>query len=310
MRNDISRRKRKARRERIVMLVSSTFLLAAMAICAIQIRQNAAKNDSQNMDLKLAAKEESVKNKAGEIGQALIRENNTPTVQKETEKVNLEDDLDYAPMEAESRAVKIGKTNVSEQSTAVTGSKEEVSTAGAINVPESENAGGINTLSEGEELWDEMDMSLDGDDISQRLAGLTYSEANGLVRPIGKDIRLHYSVDKSIYFKTLDQYRTNPAVIFAAAEGDAVLACEKGIVTNIFNDDYLGNCLTIELGNGYVATYGQLKDLRVSVGDEVEAGAEIGFVAHASIYYSLEGDNLYFALTGNGKSVNPEPLFR
>lgn len=56
---------------------------------------------------------------------------------------------------------------------------------------------------------------------------------------------------------------------------------------------------------GYQATYGQLKDIQVSEGSLIEAGTLLGYVAAPTKYYSLEGSNLYFALTCNNTPVNP-----
>ena len=62
------------------------------------------------------------------------------------------------------------------------------------------------------------------------------------------------------------------------------------------------------LGNGYEVMYGQLKDINVSVGQVVDAGCTIGTVAEPSRYYSKEGTNLYFAITKDGKPVDPVSL--
>ena len=61
---------------------------------------------------------------------------------------------------------------------------------------------------------------------------------------------------------------------------------------------------------GTSAAYGQLMDVAVSVGSYVEEGDILGYVAAPTKYYTLEGTNLYFALTKDGEPVNPEVLFR
>ena len=141
-------------------------------------------------------------------------------------------------------------------------------------------------------------------------AALNFSEANGLVRPVSGDILMHYSMDGSIYFKTLDQYKYNPAVIFSAAEGTQVNACAEGRVVAIFEDAQIGQAVTLDLGNGYQVTYGQLRDLGVTQNSYVKAGDVLGFVAAPTKYYSLEGSNLYFKLTKDNVAVNPEQLFQ
>jgi len=60
-----------------------------------------------------------------------------------------------------------------------------------------------------------------------------------------------------------------------------------------------------DLGNGYELTYGQLTDITLAEGDAVSAGDIVGKVAKPTIYYSVEGSNVYFKLTKDGQPVNP-----
>ena len=67
--------------------------------------------------------------------------------------------------------------------------------------------------------------------------------------------------------------------------------------------------MTLELGDGYVVTYGQLTDIQVAKDSYVKAGEKIGTVAAPSRYYSLEGANLYLRMEKDGAPHNPEKLF-
>ena len=60
-----------------------------------------------------------------------------------------------------------------------------------------------------------------------------------------------------------------------------------------------------DLGDGYVAIYGQLKELNFDVGDTLEAGQVVGYVSEPTKYYSVEGSNVYFELQKDGAPVNP-----
>ena len=116
-------------------------------------------------------------------------------------------------------------------------------------------------------------------------------------------------MDNTVYFKTLDQYKYNPAVMISATEGETVTVCADGKVTAIYEDAKIGHAVVLDLGNGYQATYGQLKDVQAEIGSIVTRGKELGKVAAPTKYYSVEGPNLYFALTKDGSPVNPEALF-
>lgn len=52
----------------------------------------------------------------------------------------------------------------------------------------------------------------------------------------------------------------------------------------------------MDLGNGYEAIYGQLKEVPVKTGDYVEAKTILGYLSEPTKYYSVEGCNLYFEM--------------
>lgn len=136
-------------------------------------------------------------------------------------------------------------------------------------------------------------------------ATLSFEPEEGMGWPLNGDVILGYSMDKSIFFETLEQYRYNPAIYISANEGDTVSACAKGQVTEIGNDPQIGTFVKTGLGNGYEVTYGQLKDLQVKENDVVARGQVIGSVAQSTIYYTKEGNHVYLEIEKDGKPVNP-----
>lgn len=136
-------------------------------------------------------------------------------------------------------------------------------------------------------------------------AGISFSEAESLLWPSAGTILIDYSMDGSVYFPTLKQYKYNPALIIGSETGNQVLSAAKGIVESIRVEDETGITLVMNIGNGYKLTYGQLKELAVQEGDIVEAGALLGYVSEPTKYYSVEGSNLYFGMTQDGKAVDP-----
>ncbi len=137
-----------------------------------------------------------------------------------------------------------------------------------------------------------------------------FTESEGLLRPVSGEVLIPFSMDGSVYFSTLDQFKYNPAMMIAAEEGSAVAACAEGVVIDIFQDSEIGHAITMDLGDGYQLTYGQLNNINVTVDSHVEPGEIIASVAAPTKYYSMEGCNLYLKLTANGTPVNPETLFR
>lgn len=134
---------------------------------------------------------------------------------------------------------------------------------------------------------------------------LSFSEDTLMEWPVHGTILLDYNMDQTVYFPTLDQYKLSPAIAVQAVEGAPVIAAANGTVYSIEEDAQTGTTLTMELGSGYQAVYGQLKDLCVEEGDTVTEGTVIGYVSAPTKYYSKEGNNLYFAMKKDGKPIDP-----
>ena len=119
------------------------------------------------------------------------------------------------------------------------------------------------------------------------------------------EVLLDYSMDSTIFFPTLEQYRCNPALVIAGQVNDKVYAAARGKIIEIYNSEETGCTVKQDLGDGYVAIYGQLKELNFDVGDTLEAGQVVGYVSEPTKYYSVEGSNVYFELQKDGAPVNP-----
>lgn len=134
---------------------------------------------------------------------------------------------------------------------------------------------------------------------------LNFSEDTLMQWPLNGNILQDYSMEQTTYFPTLDQYKLSPAIAVEAAQGAEVLAAVKGTVISVSQEAQTGTTVTMDLGNGYQAIYGQLTDLGVAAGDTVEAGQVIGYVSAPTKYYSVEGSNLYFAMKKDGEPIDP-----
>ena len=134
---------------------------------------------------------------------------------------------------------------------------------------------------------------------------LQFSENETLLWPIVGNVLIDYSMDKAVYFSSLEQYKCNPAIIIQAKEGQQVMAAANGKVTKIVKEEQTGNTIYMDLGSGYESVYGQLTNLQVKEGDRVKKGDYIADVAVPTRYYSVEGCNVYFALKKDGTPINP-----
>lgn len=134
---------------------------------------------------------------------------------------------------------------------------------------------------------------------------LNFTENSLMEWPVRGTVLIDYNMNETVYYPTLDQYRVSPAIAVQAVEDAPVYAAADGQVLSVEQDACTGTTVTMELGNGYQAVYGQLKDLTVAEGDTVKEGEMIGNVSEPTKYYSVEGSNLYFAVKKDGNPVDP-----
>lgn len=137
---------------------------------------------------------------------------------------------------------------------------------------------------------------------------LSFRPENGVVWPIEGSILLDYSMESTIFFPTLQQYQYNPAMIISGNVNDKVYFIARGKIVNIETNEVTGCTVTQDIGDGYTAIYGQLKELNFEVGEMVESGQVVGYVSEPTKYYSVEGSNVYFQLLKDGVPVDPEEI--
>lgn len=134
---------------------------------------------------------------------------------------------------------------------------------------------------------------------------LTFSKDEQLIWPIDGNVILNYSMDQTVYFATLDQYKYNPALVISGELGEPVLAAADGKVKSLNSDARTGNMIVMDIGNGYELVYGQLQEVRVVEGEIIKQGDVIAYIEEPTKYYTVEGPNLYFQMLKDGNPENP-----
>ena len=280
--------KRKVKRrgylkERIVMAACAVTVLSALTAAGLWMRED-DKGEDQGYVVDLSEIENSTASGGAAEGEVKIAQN-------VTEDAVTSDDLDYDPYFQETNSVHVENPDQSESESMSEGTEEEEKKTDA---------------SEKEETVSIAETEDDTPAISTAMQPtLSFSDNDSLVWPVVGNILINYSMDKTIYFPTLDQYKYNPAIVIQANEGDMITAAAAGKVTSVFTDPQIGNAVTMDLGNGYEITYGQLTGILVSEGSYVSMGDMIAQVAAPTKYSSVEGTNVYFKLTKDGEPVNP-----
>lgn len=141
-------------------------------------------------------------------------------------------------------------------------------------------------------------------------ASLHFNQEKGLLWPVIGDVILNYSMDQGVYFKTLGQYKCNPAILIHAKKNSPVYAAADGIVEKIEKNDETGLTITCSVGDDFQVIYGQLKDVAVKEGDQVTEGQTLAKLAKPSNSYVLEENHLFFEVLEDGSPVDPMLLLR
>ncbi|MBO5341474.1 MAG: M23 family metallopeptidase [Lachnospiraceae bacterium] len=276
------RKKNSLRREKIIMISASAFVLTALTMAGVYVREQSKANDEYRVDLS-QLDGQTVAEKTDEINENLqLSQNN----------VIIADDLDADP-------------NFWEVDSPEVENDFEVKTDEKVTAEQAEeNITAVAEDNEGEELA-QTEETLEAGAENVIAPNYNFPGLMQMQWPLYGDLIMNYSMDKTVYFETLGQYRYNPALVIKAGVGDKVKACANGVVTEVYQSTELGNVVVMDIGDGYELTYGQLEDITVVPGNVIETGTLLGTVAEPSVYYTSEGSNLYLKMTKDGAAVNP-----
>lgn len=201
-----------------------------------------------------------------------------------------------------------------EQTEQLTKDKTEETTTDDIVLPEAEDSASDedSTLNDADEDVAAGDVQQGTEDSAAGTetsgadtSGVWFAEDSTLAWPASGAVIMGYSMDQTVFFQTLEQYKYNPAMIIAGEVGETIGASAAGIVTSIEQTAQTGTTISLDMGNGYTAVYGQLTDVPLAVGDYVGAGETLGSLNEPTKYYSVEGPNLYFQVLKDGEPIDP-----
>lgn len=277
------------RKEKIIMLSASLFVLSALTMTGVYVKEkNKSDNDGYVVDL--SAIEKQVGDKAEEI-------------EKANELAMLSDDLDSDPNYQEANSGKVENT-----------AEDMIQIPGVGYVKVQNNKTKDTDAEMAEEVKDNGDENIEeagevtettAKAASDLVVAYRFEDEGTLQWPIVGNVLINYSMDKTVYFASLEQYKYNPAIVIAATVGEPITAAADGEVTSVYNNEEIGGAVAMNLGDGYELVYGQLENMQVGVGDNIKTGDIIGYVANPTKYYSVEGSNMYFKLTKDGVATNP-----
>lgn len=296
-------------KERIVMAVCAVLVLGSLTATGLWIGKSGNEQEEDYV-IDLSAIENNT-------AAGYVPENEINLAENIMQGAVTADDLDYDPYFQETNSAKVKNPDESESESmsdgidqakadnieqAFLGEEAEENAIGGAAV--TENVTGV--LNEAVAAENEEVLEADAQALSTAMQPtLIFGDSDTLIWPVVGNVLINYSMDETVYFPTLQQYKYNPAIVIQAHEGDLITAAAAGKVISVFEDAQIGQGVTMELGGGYEVTYGQLNNILVSEGSYVAMGDVIGEVAAPTKYFSVEGTNVYFKLTKDGNPVNP-----
>ena len=108
------------------------------------------------------------------------------------------------------------------------------------------------------------------------------------------------------YNDTLKQWEIHKAIDLVSDTNNEVFAVANGTVTNIYTNYLEGTVIEISHSNGLVSVYKSLdQNLKVSLGDAVKSGQQIGSTSSSMARELNSGNHLHFEMLLNNELVNP-----
>ena len=127
--------------------------------------------------------------------------------------------------------------------------------------------------------------------------------------PTSGEIAIDYSDSVPVFSQTMNDYRTHLGVDISASLGTPVMAVADGIVTNVWEDPFMGTSVSIEHSGNAVSIYKNL-DPEVAegiiIGASVKCGDTIGAVGESAMNELAEEPHLHYEMKINGKHVDPK----
>ncbi len=111
-----------------------------------------------------------------------------------------------------------------------------------------------------------------------------------------------------VYSETMNDFRVHRGIDIMTASGADVLATAAGTISLTWSDPLMGECLSIDHGNGVVSIYKNLaveKASGIKTGAKVTAGQKLGTVGESALIESAEEPHLHFEMTYKEEYVDP-----
>lgn len=137
------------------------------------------------------------------------------------------------------------------------------------------------------------------------------SKPDSFIMPVFGKVTFDFSIDKLVFSKTLNEWRTHSGVDISSDRGSPVRAVQDGIISEIRNSPSFGISVIIEHTSNFKTVYANLaSDNMVSVNQIIKQGDVIGCIGNTANFESLEEPHLHFEVLKDSEPVNPKKYLK
>ena len=120
---------------------------------------------------------------------------------------------------------------------------------------------------------------------------------------------MDYSDTVLVFSPTMEDYRAHFGVDLRGDIGQEVMAVADGVVKNIWQDPFMGTCISIEHDKNVISYYKNLAPVvkeGLVIGASVTKGEVIGAIGESAMNEVPQDPHLHFELKINDKHVDPK----
>lgn len=138
------------------------------------------------------------------------------------------------------------------------------------------------------------------------------TDANALPKhfllPVSGVLQKKHSADMQVFSDTMCDYRVHLGIDIGTVEGASVSAMADGVISQVWEDVSMGQCVAVSHGGNAYTIYKNLAVTlpeSVKVGAAVKAGDVIGTVGESAMVEIADEPHLHLEMTVNGLQVDP-----
>lgn len=127
--------------------------------------------------------------------------------------------------------------------------------------------------------------------------------------PISGNLAIDYSDSVPVFSQTMNDYRTHLGIDISSELGTPVACVADGVVTNVWNDPFMGTSISVEHNGGAISIYKNLDEEiadGIVIGASVKKGDILGAVGDTAMNELAEEPHLHYEMKINGKHVDPK----